>query len=451
MRRLNPRRKRGQKGVALLLVLTTIAVLALVLVEFSSNAHTHLNTGVNIRDGVRATQLAETAFVMTRACLDETAWGLAVSARKNVDLSEICNIMVGMFVSGRVDLPVGGLSFELPKGFKGIGLERGEIEQLELVPEDAFIGLAGLRCFNSPLNCNTRRRVMSQLRQLLCDPAIAHIFEKEQEDGQRYTREEIVGNIIDWQDADNNRIYIDPLNWGALSAGAGEGEDAYLRDTGQRYASKDAPLESIEELRMIRGINDELYEFLKDKVSVFAKSARTNVNSASGDVVYAIIRSSVDQFVTNNYEGCGEPPGDNQNADLFEKALRGYSKLVTDARRARQQIPVKLPWRSKKEFSEDVKDPLRIVESMLNAPSANGFGEPMPRELILARYGFTQPGQYEAIQGSLKPKQIEKSITLRSNVYRLRIRAKVGNMTKQIMAVVRAEGKTVRTLYYREE
>ena len=130
----NRRPERRPKGVALLLVLTTIAVLALVLVEFSSSAHTHLASGVNVRDDVRATQMADTALVMTRACLDDTAWGpmAGTAAHRKMDFKKLCDIMLGMFIRKRVDLPIGGLSLEL-NDIKGLGLEKGDVEEIEQI------------------------------------------------------------------------------------------------------------------------------------------------------------------------------------------------------------------------------------------------------------------------------------------------------------------------------
>ena len=37
------------------------------------------------------------------------------------------------------------------------------------------------------------------------------MFEIEQEDGEKYSREEIIGNLVDWIDADDHRIVYDPF------------------------------------------------------------------------------------------------------------------------------------------------------------------------------------------------------------------------------------------------
>ncbi|MGK0359695.1 MAG: type II secretory pathway component PulK [Bradymonadia bacterium] len=434
-----------------MLVLTTIAVLAMILVEFSSSAHTHLSMGVNVRDEVRATHLAETALVMTRACLDQSAWGPLGGQQDRIDPEKLCDMMLGIFVRSRVDLPIGGLSVEL-KNVQGLGLEKGDVEEITLKAEDSFIGLAGLRCEPGQRACSTRLRVMSQLRSLLCDPRIAQVFDLEQEDGKKYTREEVVGNLIDWVDADNNRIYIDPLNWGVLQDGTGEGEDAYLRELEERYRSKDAPFESIQELRLVRGVNDELYEYLKDRVSVYAASARVNVNSAQPDVIGAMLGATIKGYVTMAFEGCGEDvetlgPGFGNIRD----ALNAYAVIVRDATIAKQGFFISKPYRNEGQFLTIARDPARYVYDKL-VQATGGLGGQVPDYNTFLMQRYRMPIElYTAIQGEIDFKQVQKSITVQNRVFRLRVRGKVGNMTKQIFAILRAEGKTVRTLYYREE
>lgn len=432
----------------MLLVLTTIAVLALVLVEFSSTAHTHLSMGVNMRDEVRATHLAETALVMTRACLDQTAWGPLGAQQDSIDPEKLCDLMLGIFVRSRVDLPIGGLSVEL-QNVQGLGLEKGDVEDITLLAEDSFIGLAGLRCEPGQRRCPSRLRVMSQLRSLLCDPRIAHVFDNEQEDGKKYTREEIVGNLIDWIDANDNRIYIDPLNWGVLQDGTGEGEDAYLRELEERYRSKDAPFESIEELRLVRGINDELYEYLKDRVSVYAASARVNINSAQPDVIGAMLGATIKGYVTMAFEGCGEDVETiGQGLGNIRDAVNAYAVIIRDATIAKQGFFISKPYRSEAQFINIAKDPGQYVYQKL---VQSGAGQLMDYNTFL-EMRYRMPIQlYTAIQQSIDFAQVQKSITVQNRVFRLRVRGKVGNMTKQIFAILRAEGKTVRTLYYREE
>ena len=115
------------KGVALLMVVTTIAVLSVILLEFSMRSRLHLQSGANLRDQVRATTAADTALELTRACLDPEAWGSLPSFQDNVDLESLCGMMLSIFTQSRLDLPIGGLSMEL-EGIQGIGLVGGQVQ-----------------------------------------------------------------------------------------------------------------------------------------------------------------------------------------------------------------------------------------------------------------------------------------------------------------------------------
>lgn len=320
--------------------------------------------------------------------------------------------------------------------------------------EDGFIGLAGLWCPPNQTRCATRLRVMSQLRAIFCDPALAHIFEQEQADGKKYTREEVVGNLIDWIDPDDNRIYIDPLNWGTVTQGAGEGEDSYLRELEDRYRSKDAPFESIEELRLIRGINDELYEYLKDRVSVYAASARVNVNSASPQVIGAMLSANRKGFFRMDFEGCGEETetiGVGLGSD--EQFIQMFAQMIAHATTLKQGFNITKAYRRPQDFVRIAKDPVQfMVDQMANSPLGGGGLGLGREELLQARYRMTGQ-QYDALRSDdfIDWNQVQRSITTQNRIYRLRVRARVGNMTRQIFAILLAEGKTVRTLYYREE
>lgn len=452
-------RRRGRRaGVALLMVVSIIAVLSVVLVEFSSTARTHLSTGINVRDDVRATTIADTALVMTRACLDQTAWGPMGGAMKNMDMEKLCGLMLGIFVKGRVDLPIGGLSLEL-QGIKGLGLESGEVEELSLISEQSFIGLAGLYCPPTTISCSPRISLARLLRTQFCDPRVAHVFEKEQEDGHRYTREEVVGNLIDWIDADDNRIYIDPLTW-QFQAGAGEGEDSYLREGGLKYRSKDAPFDSIEELRMVRGINDELYNFLKDKVSVHAGSSAggqgasvgVDINTAGPEVIATLLRAASPAARQLESGTCGEDPGTANMA--MDQIFMIYANLIVRARTAKQGFFLTKPFKNPNQFIEVAKDPLTAIvnaQTQLGLPVTsqdvlnNLLGPDIGGTFAQTVYPLFQSGQL-VLWDDLK-----RSVRTQNNLYRLRVRGQVGNMSRQMFAVLRMEGGTVRTLYYREE
>ena len=140
-----PTAPHAQRGVALIVVLTAITVLTIVIVDLSRQSNLHLDQGVFIRDEVRTSILADTALDMTRACLDRKAWGPLGAFQSKVDLNRLCNLMLGVFIRGTIDLPVGGLSVPLD-GIDGLKIDQGELTEVEVKPEASYIGLVGLAC-----------------------------------------------------------------------------------------------------------------------------------------------------------------------------------------------------------------------------------------------------------------------------------------------------------------
>lgn len=447
------RRRRSSAGVALLMVISAITILALVLLEFSGSTRTHLSAGTNIRDDVRAQTLAHTGLALTRACLDPKAWGPLGAMQDRLDLQQLCSMMLGIFAEKRLDLPIGGLSMELPEGVEGVGLIKGQLEISELVPESAFIGLNGL--WSQRPGGAMQQNTVRLLRSVLCDPSIAHIFETEQADGKEYTRADIVGNIIDWIDPDDSRVQVD-LTLGTVAQDLGEGEDSYYRDLGgdDRYRVKDGPLDSIQELRLIRGINDELYDFLKDKVSVYS-TGKIDANKVPVGVLAAMLKAASGLMAVQESDAvCGQQ---SDTRDVFEEYIESYAQMIVEARQAKSLMaglanPFKGP-NGVKAFVQLVGDPVAaLVQARMTL--FGGLGQAVDPDVAKLEYliskGWTITA-YQTIQAQFANSQFDALVSTESSVYRVRTRGKVGNITRTVFAVVKRDGPTVRTLYYREE
>jgi hypothetical protein len=135
-------------------------------------------------------------------------------------------------------------------------------------------------------------------------------------------------------------------------------------------------------------------------------------------------------------------------------ALNFYVRLIVDARQLKKApAPLSKPFRGKngvKDFITVVKDPLAQI---LN------YGQRMMGNLlqitaqdVLARYNLTEQ-QYLELQGEFAryADNLVDSITTDSKLLRVQAQGSVGNISRRIFAILKRDGKTVRTLYYREE
>ena len=88
--------------------------------------------------------------------------------------------------------------------------------------------------------------------------------------------EEIINSIMDWQDSDS-----------AISQPGGA-ENGFYTSLDHPYVCKNAPFEYIEELLMVRGMNQEIFNEIKDFVTVLS-DGKININTTPREVLAAII------------------------------------------------------------------------------------------------------------------------------------------------------------------
>jgi DNA uptake protein ComE-like DNA-binding protein len=83
-------------------------------------------------------------------------------------------------------------------------------------------------------------------------------------------------SLIDWRDPDSE-----------LSIPMGSAEDSYYRNERYPYEAKDAPFEVLDELRLVKGFNANVFEKLKNYITIYG-SGKVNINTAGRNVLYAI-------------------------------------------------------------------------------------------------------------------------------------------------------------------
>lgn len=87
---------------------------------------------------------------------------------------------------------------------------------------------------------------------------------------------ELVSAVIDWMDADIN-----------YSLPAGAEDEAYLVNE-PPYRAANRPMASVSELRLVAGVDAEVYRTLRPYVTVLPQPSRININTAPAEVVLAI-------------------------------------------------------------------------------------------------------------------------------------------------------------------
>jgi general secretion pathway protein K len=319
----NPRKQsRGggqQRGVALILVLTTIAILTAVGVDFSYSSRVSLKLAENLRDETRAYYMARSGINLAR---------LLLHFQKQVDgmgsqLGTMLGSIMGGSIGKQLGLPTGGAPGAA--GAAGAGSSSLGIRLWEVLPIDsnAFTGflsgnVTGLDSLSKPpedgatkapetrtaevgqghaehgfggfdgafstkiVDENSRINVqvldnlggkplavLTQLRAMMSDPKYNFIFDDEDAQHDRVNRDDIILAMKDWIDIDETGAALDPTNTSnPFVTGFSDENSAYDRYT-PRYKAKNAHFDSLEELYLVRGVNDRFMAAFGDRLTIW--------------------------------------------------------------------------------------------------------------------------------------------------------------------------------------
>jgi general secretion pathway protein K len=297
---------RREQGVALVLVLGVIAVITVFVAELSSNTSTAFQVAVSERDRLQAEYLARSGLNLTRLLI-----------AKEPDIRKIVAPMYSMMLGhGPPQLNVwafannllmpfasfhdakaasvsAGVDFAQIQGIKDTG---GTFEVVS-IPENSMINL------NKPLfwqGDEARSSLAMQLYALTGgyqnqSPYDA-LFNMIDPDGQLTSRLDVVSDAIDWWDDDEQKTVFDP---GSSKVSTGGREDDIYSRFPEPYRVKNAPYDSLEELRLVRGFTDDFWSTFVEPdpedprsrmVTVYGSGA-VNPNESRAEVLWSRICS----------------------------------------------------------------------------------------------------------------------------------------------------------------
>jgi general secretion pathway protein K len=140
------------------------------------------------------------------------------------------------------------------------------------------------------------------------DPLFSHIDEK----SEITSRLDLLSNILDWWDPDDQHAVYDPILFASVSSGA---EDrAYYQGQPEPYAIKNAPFDTLEELRLVHGMTDDVWATFVEpdiddparrQVSIYG-SQRVNPNEAEPGLILSRLCAFNE---TREQPLCNDPSG----------------------------------------------------------------------------------------------------------------------------------------------
>ncbi len=231
----SPIPRSDERGVALLLALLVLALLVALIFEFDTEARREYRDATAFRDNFKATVLTRAAVQAARAVLQQ---------------DYLKDKQAGQSYDSLTDL----WAFPIDKYVIGDGVLTAQIED-----ERGKFNLNDLTAGGDP---NARKIKMGRFKRL---------FELLQ------VSPDLVDAIVDW--IDDNEV--------PEPAGA---ETLYYQSLRPSYRASNAPLQTLRELRLIKGITPEVFDRISRFVTVYPTegSSQININTADSLVIQAL-------------------------------------------------------------------------------------------------------------------------------------------------------------------
>ncbi|WP_437689467.1 general secretion pathway protein GspK [Sorangium sp. So ce176] len=298
-------RARGdRRGVALVMVLGAITVLTVFLTELQEETSTELSAALADRDALRAEYYAKSAVNLSRMLIAaepsvSTALGpmLGMMGMKNIQVPvwKFTDMFLGPFNAQLVEPgvePPPAPAGEGSAAGKNLGLTGGGRFELKVVDEGSKININRAA---DDVAVSDQLIVGGQLSGLIAPEQYNPLFEERDGDGQFSDRMTICSALVDWADPGDQTFNCDFKMEAPSSTGA---EDSFYQTVGLPYLRKNAPYDSVEELRLVRGMSDDFWATFVDPepsnpdkrvLTVWgSRKQKTNVISASAQTLWAL-------------------------------------------------------------------------------------------------------------------------------------------------------------------
>ena len=286
------KRRRKNRGVALILVLGSIAIMTVMLTEFQDEATGELSAALADRDALKAEYLARSGINLSRLLIAAEPimrQPLSFLIRTQIPVWEYSDKILGAFNDKEASADFMALTnTDLSRG-KNLGIEGGRFD-VDIVDEDSKVNV-NLAARGNPF---TQTRLSTQLLGTMAGDQFTPLFERRDRDDNFSDRATVCGALIDWADADEDLNACDPYNASPSSKAT---EDISYQLLKTPFFRKNAPYDSLEELHLVRGVGDDFWatfvnpepEKPKKRVMTVWGQGAVNVNTANAQTLLALV------------------------------------------------------------------------------------------------------------------------------------------------------------------
>ncbi len=281
--------KRGQEGVAILMVLIALAILFPFTATFNYKARVDWQSAVNHGDEVRARaiqrgamQLSVLMFELQRMVFNQKQFREFAGA---MDITMMAPYLMAIFGTEDGAEGLGSL----------VGLDTSSLNELALsgggsfeVRLEAESGKVNVNCMAVPKDGANRpqARTYETMEALQLPTLYDPLFDEEKSDGNRYARVEVLRAMVDYIDPDQGKFSTYRL------ASSSQDERYRYQDLTDPYEARDGRLDSIQELHLVEGIDDDWMAAFGNELTVYG-GCKVNLNFASAEQIALVLRHSV--------------------------------------------------------------------------------------------------------------------------------------------------------------
>lgn len=288
-----------RRGVALIMVLGALTVLTVMLADFQDETSAELGSALSARDSLRAEYAARSALNLgrllvateptIRRALAPLLMLIGGGSPPQIPVWEFADQVLGAFNDSSGTARFAALAgVDTTKG-KNLGIEGAGFD-IEIVDEESKVNIN----MGAKQDTATPLVLQAELMGLMRGAQYDQMFSGRDGDGQYSDRQTVCGALVDWVDADQQKTSCDFSTIGSQTGGP---EDSFYQMLEPPYFRKNAPLDSLEELHMVRGISDDFWSTFiepepgdakKRNVTVWG-TGKINVNTANAFTMLSII------------------------------------------------------------------------------------------------------------------------------------------------------------------
>jgi general secretion pathway protein K len=288
------KQKRKERGVALVLVLGSIAIMTVMLTEFQDEATGELSAALADRDALKAEYLAKSGINLARLLISAEPimrQPLSFIVRTQIPVWEFSDKILGAFNDKQASADFMALTNTDVTQGKNLGIEGGSFD-VDIVDEDSKINVN----LAARGDAFTQLRLAQELLGAMAGDQFTPLFERRDRDDNFTNRATVCGALIDWADADEDLNACDPFSATATSKAT---EDISYQILKTPYFRKNAPYDSLEELHLVRGVGDDFWATFVDPeptkpkkrvMTVWGQGA-VNVNTANAQTLLGLVLS----------------------------------------------------------------------------------------------------------------------------------------------------------------